>query len=75
MYVDTYPSKHQGRICFVRANGKEVTTKEKRWQSSYVDYEGDVDDSGQYYYTWAHGTSETGESSTGRRKTARGHKR
>ncbi|RKK83800.1 hypothetical protein BFJ68_g17417 [Fusarium oxysporum] len=82
IYVDTYPSKHQGRICFVRANGKEVTTKEKRWQSSYVDFEGEmvaclfyVDDSGQYYYTWAHGTGETGESSTGRRKTARGHKR
>ncbi|RMJ11882.1 hypothetical protein CDV36_008479 [Fusarium kuroshium] len=57
-FVESYSSKHQGHICFVTAEGKEVTTKETQWRPGYVDYEGVSvpcwsysDDSGQYY-TW-----------------------
>ncbi|KAF5026129.1 hypothetical protein F66182_1777 [Fusarium sp. NRRL 66182] len=75
-YVDTYPSKHRRRICFVTADGKEVTTKESQWWSTYVDYNDTMvpcwscsNDSGQYY-TWTLGTAElVGESSAGARQS------
>ncbi|KAL2689079.1 hypothetical protein Neosp_003131 [[Neocosmospora] mangrovei] len=64
LYVTTYYSSHQRRVCFRTADGSEVRTREGEWESTYAEYDGQMvpcflytNESGQFY-TWAHGTGD-----------------